>query len=110
MSDTTINRDKSAIFVRLSNKYTRVESDSVTVALASRFIDFGVLKEGNFDDCRHKAAALLAGCDVIASWNFYHMVTPDTMIRTRAIATTEGYKDIVICSPPSLINGGSEDE
>jgi len=91
-------------------EYTRVESDSSTVALASQFIDFGVLKEKSFDDCRHIAAALLAACDIIVSWNFHHVVNPDTMIGTGVIAATGGYKDIVICSPTSLINGGSEDE
>ncbi|MDE7017725.1 MAG: PIN domain nuclease, partial [Lachnospiraceae bacterium] len=40
--------------------------------LAEKFIDFGSLKRKSYDDCRHIAAAILAGCDFIISWNFKH--------------------------------------
>jgi len=90
--------------------YERVIADSNTVALASKFIDFGVLKAKSIDDCRHIAAALLAECDAIVSWNFRHIVNPQTIKGTRIIATTSGYNDIIICSPSMLITGGVDDE
>lgn len=91
-------------------KYERVESNNDTVALASKFIDFGILREKSFDDCRHIAAALLSGCDLIVSWNFKHIVNTKTIKGTKVIATMEGFKDAIICSPTMLIEGGLEDE
>ena len=98
-----------AAFLRQIN-YERVESNSDTVALASKFIDFGILREKSFDDCRHIAAALLSGCDLIVSWNFKHIVNTKTIKGTKVIATMEGFKDVIICSPTMLIEGGLEDE
>jgi len=91
-------------------KYDRVESSSDIVALASKFIDFGILKEKNFDDCRHIAAALLSECDIIVSWNFKHIVNAKTIKGVRVISTIEEFKDIMIYSPTMLIEGDPEDE
>ena len=90
-------------------QFERAKSDDDTVALASKFIDFGVLKERSFDDCRHIAVALLSDCDIIVSWNFKHIVNAKTIRGTRVITTMEGFKDIIICSPTMLI-GGSDNE
>ena len=54
--------------------YNVIEADEYTVELAEKFIDFGILKQKSFDDCRHMAAAILSGCDVIVSWNFKHII------------------------------------
>jgi predicted nucleic acid-binding protein len=91
-------------------RYERVKSDDDTFALAGKFIDFGILKERSFDDCRHIAAALLSGCDVIVSWNFKHIVNAKTIRGTKVIATMEGFKDMIICTPTMLIEGGLGDE
>ena len=91
-------------------QYERVESNSETVALAGKFINFGFLREKSFDDCRHIAAALLSNCDVIVSWNFKHIVNAKTIKGTKIITTMEGFKDIIICSPTMLIGGDSDDE
>jgi predicted nucleic acid-binding protein len=102
-------RSRLAEFLR-QIRYERVKSDTETVALAGKFIDFGILKEKSFDDCRHIAAALLSGCDIIVSWNFKHIVNAKTIRGTKVITTMEGFKDITICSPTMLIGGGSEDD
>jgi len=97
----------SYIAKRLNNiHYELIESDDAIVDLASKFIDFGILKEKSFDDCRHIAAALMSGCEVIASWNFKHIVNIKTMQGTKRIATTSGFHDIIICTPATLIDGG----
>ena len=84
-------------------QYVEIESNNDTVALASKFVDFGILAEKSFDDCRHIAAALMSGCDIIVSWNFKHIVNPDTIVGTRKIAVAGGFQDIIICSPSMLI-------
>ena len=67
-----------------------------------RFIDFGILKKKSFDDCQHIAAAILAGCDIITSWNFKHIVNVKTVRGVKIIITLEGYKDLLIY-PPSVL-------
>ena len=84
-----------------------VTSENV-VNLAEKIVNFGVLKMKSFDDCQHIAAAVLAGCDVITSWNFKHIVNIKTIRGIRVIPTAEGYKDLMICSPTALISGEEE--
>jgi len=91
-------------------RYDRVESNNDTVALASKFVDFGILREKSFDDCRHIATALVSGYDIIVSWNFRHIVNAKTIRGTRVITMLEGFKDIMICSPSMLIKGDLDDE
>jgi predicted nucleic acid-binding protein len=85
--------------------YTVVEVDDRTVEIASRFIDLGVLKQKSFDDCRHIAAAIVSGCDVIVSWNFRHIVNVKTMNGVKAVTALEGYDDVLIFDPPTLVGG-----
>jgi len=84
-------------------QYQQAQSSNDTVALASKFVDFGILRQKSFDDCRHIAAALLSGCDIIVSWNFKHIVNARTIKGARAIATLGGYKDIILLSPTMLV-------
>jgi len=83
--------------------YEVVPANKETVTLAEKFIDFGILKEKDFNDCRHIAAALVSNCDIIVSWNFHHMVNIKTIEGVRKIATTGGFVDIMIYAPSSLI-------
>lgn len=83
--------------------YTLLRISENTIELAEKFIDFGILKRKSFDDCRHIASAILAGCDVIISWNFKHIVNVKTMRGIKVITTLEGYKDLLIYPPSALL-------
>lgn len=91
-------------------EYHEVETDSNTIELARKFIDFGILKKKSFDDCQHIAAAILAGCDIIISWNFKHIVNAKTVKGVKIITTLEGYKDLLIYPPSVLLEEGDDDE
>lgn len=78
--------------------------------LAEKFIDFGILKKKSFDDCQHIAAVILAGCDIITSWNFKHIVNVKTVRGVKIIITLEGYKDLLIYPPSVLLEGEDEDD
>ena len=88
-------------------EYTMIQIGENTIELAEKFIDFGILKRKNFDDCRHMAAAILSGCDVIVSWNFKHLVNVKTVRGIKVVTTMEGYKDLLIY-PPSALLGEEE--
>ncbi|MDR1481545.1 MAG: PIN domain-containing protein [Synergistaceae bacterium] len=85
--------------------YATVAVDERALEIASRIIDLGVLRQKNLNDCRHIAAAIISGCDIIASWNFRHMVNHNTIMGVKAITALEGYKDMLIYAPSSLIGG-----
>ena len=88
---------------RLSEiKYTLLQIDDNVVKLANKFIDAGVLKKKSVDDSQHIAAAVLADCDIIVSWNFKHIANWKTIRGIKAITTLEGYKDIMIYTPPAI--------
>ena len=90
-------------------RYTIIETDENTLALAEKFIDFGILKKKSMDDCQHIAAAIIAGCDIITSWNFKHIVNVKTVRGVKTITTLEGYKDLLIY-PPSILVESEENE
>ena len=89
--------------------YATVKIDKRAVEIASRFVDLAILKEKSFDDCQHIAAAITSECDVIVSWNFQHIVNLKTMSGVRAITALEGYDDLLICTPSTLIGGEDDD-
>jgi predicted nucleic acid-binding protein len=91
-------------------EYTVVEAqgNEQAVKIANRIISLGILREKSFDDCQHIAAAIMSGSDVIVSWNFKHIVNIRTIKGVRAITTLEGYKDILILDPFSLVGGEME--
>lgn len=78
--------------------------------LAEKFIDFGILKKKSFDDRQHIAAAILAGCDIITSWNFKHIVNVKKVRGVKTITTLEGYKDLLIYPPSVLLEGDDDDD
>jgi len=49
---------------------------------------------------------LVSGCDILISWNFKHIVNARTIRGTKTTATENGYKDLMICTPTMLIEGG----
>jgi predicted nucleic acid-binding protein len=86
-------------------QYTLVEIDDRTSELADKFVTWEILKESSLDDCRHIAAAITNECDMIISWNFKHVVRHKTIAGVKAITTLEGYKELLIYSPSSIIGG-----
>ena len=88
-------------------RFTVIETSEKTIELAEKIINFGVLKQKSYEDCQHIAAAILAGCDLITSWNFKHIVNVKTIKGIKIITTAEGYKDLMIYPPTALLE---EDE
>ena len=96
---------RETLFDYLSEiRYNVVTIDDETIKLAEKFISNGVLKQKNFDDCQHIAAAILSDCDIIISWNFKHIVNVKTIRGIKVITTIEGYKDLLIYPPSALLD------
>ena len=72
--------------------------------LANVYIKEGVVGQTSFDDCQHIAIATVYKVDVLASWNFKHIVN---IIRIRGYNSVNlmlGYEPIEIYTPFQLLN------
>jgi hypothetical protein len=61
------------------------------------------------DDAIHISLASVYGCNVVASWNFKHMVKIKTILGVNGINKLMGYADIQIVTPEVIV-GEEENE
>ena len=83
--------------------YTPIKITDDASDIAQQIIDMGILTKKSYDDCQHIAAAVVAECNCIISWNFKHIVNIKTIHGVRAITNLTGYKTIDILSPTVLL-------
>lgn len=80
-----------------------------TEALRDAYVAAGVVSPKWAEDALHVAHASLARADVIASWNFKHLVNP---LRIRGFNTVNarlGYGAMVIMTPDDIVRSWKED-
>ncbi len=70
--------------------------------LADRYIESGALPKGMRSDALHIAAATVAGVDVLASWNFRHMVNLWRIRQYSEVNRRMGYPPVEIRTPKEL--------
>ena len=58
-------------------KLERIEFSQEASQLADEYIQAGVVGKTSLEDCRHIALASINKVDVLASWNFKHIVNLD---------------------------------
>ena len=106
------SEEKRAVFADFLTRiqYRYVDITDEMLKTAEHFISMKILTRKSFVDCQHIAAAIHSGCDLVVSWNFQHMVNIRVIKGAKIITTIEGHKDVLICSPNMLIEGGFSDE
>jgi len=62
-----------------------------------------LVSDKHHNDRLHIGCAFVAGCDIIVSMNFKHLVNVKTIRGVRAISNIEGYKNIDIIQPAALV-------
>lgn len=87
-----------------ADKFERVELIEEVVELADAYIREKVVGKTSLTDCRHIALATLNKVDVLASWNFRHIVNLDRIKGYNSVNLRLGYSMIEIRSPRDLIN------
>jgi hypothetical protein len=90
------------------DKFERVQLTEEAIRLADRYISENVVGKSSLEDCRHIALATLSRVDVLASWNFKHIVNLDRIKGYNSVNLRMGYQMIEIRSPKDLIKYGSE--
>jgi hypothetical protein len=75
-------------------------------ALALAYIEAGAAGPGSEVDALHIAVATLARVEVLASWNFRHIVNLSRIRAYNAVNLREGYPLLEIRSPPEVTTDG----
>jgi predicted nucleic acid-binding protein len=77
--------------------------------LHQAYLEAGILGERRGADALHVALATAAGCAVIVSWNFQHIVHLEKIPLYNAVNAMNGYGPIAIYSPLEVIEYGEEE-
>ena len=67
--------------------------------MADTYISEKVVGKTSLEDCRHIALATIYKVDVVASWNFKHIVNIERIRGYNSINIKNGYKQLEIRSP-----------
>jgi len=73
------------------------------IQLAENYITEGALTNRCFNDALHIALATLNNCEVLASWNFKHIVNLDRIRLYNSINLRIGYRIIEIRTPREIL-------
>lgn len=82
----------------------RVAYTAETIRLRDAYLAAAVVGAASSDDAHHVAIATVHGVDMIASWNFKHLVNVNRMEGFNAVNEAEGYPAIAIHSPLEFID------
>jgi len=79
------------------------------ISLAETYIREGALTNKSYNDALHIALATLNNCDVLASWNFKHIVNLDRIRLYNSINLRLGYRMIEIRTPREILKLNNND-
>ena len=88
------------------NRFERIELTEETMSLADKYIAGKVVGQTSLEDCRHIALATINRVDVLASWNFKHIVNLDRIKGYNSVNLKQGYPIIEIRTPQELVRYG----
>ena len=83
--------------------FERVAFTEEAEALANQYIAEKVVGKTSLTDCRHIALATLSRVDVLASWNFKHIVNIQRIHGYNSVNLRLGYQLLEIRSPKDLL-------
>ena len=90
------------------DNFERVHLTPEALKLAETYVSEKVVGKTSIEDCRHIALATISRVDVLASWNFKHIVNLDRIKGYNSVNLKLGYPIIEIRSPKDLVNYGDE--
>jgi predicted nucleic acid-binding protein len=88
--------------------FEHVELTEEAKKLANDYIEAKVVGKTSLEDCQHIAIATICKVDVLASWNFRHIVNLDKIKGYNGINLRNGYAIIEIRNPKDLISYGND--
>jgi len=101
-------RVKTLLSLYSDECFEKVQLTDEARQLADSYIVEKVVGKTSYDDCCHIALATIHGVDVLASWNFKHIVNLFRIIGYNGVNLKNGYKTIEIRNPKELIDYGKD--
>ena len=89
-----------------TDRFERIELTEEIMNLADKYIADKVVGRTSLEDCRHIALATVNRVDVLASWNFKHIVNLDRIKGYNSVNLKLGYTSIEIRTPQELLSYG----
>ena len=80
----------------------RVEVDNDILTLATKYIEEKVVGQTSFDDCINIATVTIHKADILASWNFKHIVNIYRIRGYNSINLRMNYPSLEIRSPKEI--------
>ncbi len=80
-----------------------LEAPSEAKSLADHLLDRHAVPKTEPRDATHIAIAAVNGIDLLATWNFKHILNPATQHLIDAICRDSGYEPATICTPEQLL-------
>jgi hypothetical protein len=77
--------------------------------LHEAYLEAGIVGPRRGNDALHVALASVAGCVVIVSWNFRHIVHMEKIPLYNGVNALHGYRGVAIHSPLEVIDYGEEE-
>ena len=95
--------DVRGLFEEVLDLVDVVEISEEAIDLRDAYLESGIVSPQWSDDALHVALATVAGCSLIVSWNFKHIVHFEKIPLYNAVNTLRGYTSIGIFSPLEVI-------
>jgi hypothetical protein len=95
---------RELLFQFPTERFERVELTEDAIRLADTYITEKVVGKTSVEDCRHIALVTINKVDVLASWNFKHIVNLDRIKGYNSVNLRLGFSMIEIRSPKDLVN------
>jgi hypothetical protein len=95
---------RELLYKYTADKFERIVLTEEAIILADKYISEGVVGKSSLEDCRHIALATISRVDVLASWNFKHIVNLDRIKGYNSVNYRLGYPMIEIRSPKDLLH------
>jgi len=89
-----------------ADRFERIELTQEIMDLADKYISEKVVGRTSLEDCRHIALATINRVDVLASWNFKHIVNLERIKGYNSVNLRLGYPTIEIRTPQELVSYG----
>jgi len=80
-----------------------VEITEEAIELQQAYLGAEVVTSRGDLDALHVALATVAGCAIVVSWNFRHIVHFEKIPKYVAVNTLRGYAEVAIHSPPEVV-------
>lgn len=80
-----------------------VDYDEPAIELANIYQAEGIVGPTSLTDCRHIATATVNGINILASWNFKHIVNLNKIRLYNAVNIKSGYNILEIRTPRELL-------